>query len=128
MDSGCRSVPCIVISSAEVAKEAFKTHDMAFSERPESMFSALLSDYQNVTFAPYGAYWRHMRKICTAEFFTQARVASYKDARFEEIRASVREMLDETKPGEAINLHVWLHNLASNNMTRVVLNRRLVKQ
>lgn len=128
LDSRGRSVPCIVISTAEVAKEAFKTHDMAFSERPESMFASLLTNYKNVTFAPYGAYWRHMRKICTAEFFTQARIASYKDARFEEIRASVREMLEENKPGEAINLHVWLHNLASNNMTRVVLNRRYVKK
>lgn len=115
-----------MVSSAEVAREILKTHDLTLSVRPEGLFAKTLSSYRSIVFSPYGAHWRHLRKICTSEIFRPARVALYKGYRLEELRVSVKEMLEVTKHGEAINLHLWLHNMMFNNMARIILNKRYV--
>ncbi|XP_060174808.1 glucan endo-1,3-beta-D-glucosidase-like isoform X2 [Lycium barbarum] len=48
------SVPTVVVSSADVAREIFRTHDVAFSGRP-ALYSArkLTYNLSNVSFAPY---------------------------------------------------------------------------
>lgn len=58
------SVPNLVVSSEELAREVFKTHDLIFSDRPTSIITDLLS-YQgkDVTFSPYGEYWRQVRAL-----------------------------------------------------------------
>lgn len=115
-----------MISSAGVAKEVLKTHDLALSDRPEGLFSEILSNYRSIVFSPSGAYWRHLRKICASEIFRPARIASYKDDRLEEIRVSVKEMLEDSNRGEAINLHLWVQIMIFNMMARMVLNKRYV--
>ncbi|KAH9758978.1 cytochrome P450 83B1 [Citrus sinensis] len=61
------SVPMLVVSSAKMAEEVLKTHDLQFCSRP-----ALLSQQKvsynglDVAFAPYNAYWREIRKISVA--------------------------------------------------------------
>ncbi|CAL9030840.1 unnamed protein product [Prunus brigantina] len=53
------SVPALVVSSAEAAREILKTHDLTFSDRPKStIFEKLLYNYKDVSTAPYGEYWR----------------------------------------------------------------------
>lgn len=51
-------IPTVVVSSARLAKEVMKTHDLALSSRPK-IFSAkhLFYDCTDVVFSPYGAYW-----------------------------------------------------------------------
>lgn len=55
-------VPHIVVSSAEIAKEMMKTHDINFSQR---IFLHLVGKYFSIdiAFAPYCGYWRMLRKI-----------------------------------------------------------------
>lgn len=64
-------VPTIVVSSAKMAKEVMKTHDLALASRPQ-IFSAkhLFYDCTDIVFSPYGAYWRHIRKICMLELLS----------------------------------------------------------
>ncbi|XXG45153.1 hypothetical protein AAC387_Pa02g0313 [Persea americana] len=71
-------VPTVVVSSAAMAKEVLKTHDPALASRPQ-IFSAkhLFYDCTDVVFSPYGAYWRHIRKICILELLSARRVQSY---------------------------------------------------
>ncbi|XVF77133.1 hypothetical protein PTKIN_Ptkin14bG0016300 [Pterospermum kingtungense] len=68
-------LPAIVVSSAEIAKEVVKTNDIIFSQRPY-MFAADVMTYNSteIIFAPYGNYWRQMRKICTMELLSPNRV------------------------------------------------------
>ncbi|XP_030937818.1 cytochrome P450 71A1-like [Quercus lobata] len=79
-------VPTVVVSSARLAKEVMKTHDLALSSRPK-IFSAkhLLYNCTDVAFSPYGAYWRHIRKICILELLSASRVQSYSFVREEEV-------------------------------------------
>ncbi|GLT77754.1 hypothetical protein SLA2020_493140 [Shorea laevis] len=92
-------IPTVVISSARLAREALKTHDLALSSRPR-IFSAkhLFYDCTDVAFSPYGAYWRHIRKICILELLSAKRVQSYSFVREEEVARLVRRVA-ESYPG-----------------------------
>ncbi|KAE8771515.1 4-hydroxyphenylacetaldehyde oxime monooxygenase [Hordeum vulgare] len=64
------TVPTVVVSSAEAAREVMKTHDEDCCTRPVSPGMKQLSYGQNnVGFAPYGAYWQKMRKFLVVELF-----------------------------------------------------------
>lgn len=117
-------VPCIVISSADVAKQLFKTHDILFSNRPGGCFFEQLTEYRNITASRYGPHWRHLRKTCVHELFTQKRLEAYQATRLEEISISIKELFEESDKKGPVDLHAWLHRLLFNNLTRVIMNNR----
>lgn len=118
------SVPCIVVSTAAVAREIFQTQDATFSSRPKLLAFKLLKDDQNIATSPYGPYWRRLRKIAKTELFSPQRHASYANTRAEEIRFMMQVLVDESRRGEAINLKSWLHGVNDNIMTRMLMNKR----
>ncbi|KAH6783655.1 hypothetical protein C2S52_008614 [Perilla frutescens var. hirtella] len=78
-------VPFIIVSSVEVAKQVFRTHDITFSNRFPTVASSILSyNYRDVAVAPYGYHWRQVRKVCTLELFSSKRVKSFRPIREEE--------------------------------------------
>jgi len=77
-------VSAMVISSPECASEVMKTHDIHFASRPQILATEIMSyNSTNIAFAPYGNYWRQLRKICTLELLSLKRVNSYKPIREE---------------------------------------------
>lgn len=88
-------VQTVVVSSAKLAKEVMKTHDLALSSRPQ-IFSAkhLFYNCTDVVFSPYGAYWRHIRKICILELLSAKRVQSYGFVREEEVARLVHRIAE----------------------------------
>nr|POE75381.1 flavonoid 3'-monooxygenase [Quercus suber] len=57
------SFPVVVASSAEMAKEFLKTHDHVFASRPKTAAGKYTAyNYHNITWSPYGPYWRQGRK------------------------------------------------------------------
>ncbi|PON43443.1 Cytochrome P450, E-class, group I [Parasponia andersonii] len=79
-------VPTIVVSSPEYAKEVMRTHDVVFASRPRLLSSQImLYDCTDLAFAPYGEYWRQVKKICMQELLSTARVQSFRSIREEEM-------------------------------------------
>jgi cytochrome P450 len=115
-------IPTVVISSARLAKEAMKTHDLALSSRPQ-IFSAkhLFYDCTDVAFSPYGAYWRNIRKICVLELLSAKRVQSYSFVREEEVARLVRRVA-ESYPGTT-DLSKLLGLYANDVLCRVAFGR-----
>ncbi|XP_059444176.1 cytochrome P450 71AP13-like [Corylus avellana] len=115
-------IPTVVISSATLAREALKTHDLALSSRPR-IFSAqhLFYDCTDVAFSPYGAYWRHIRKICILELLSAKRVQSFSLVREEEVARLVRRVA-ESYPGTT-NLSKILGLYANDVLCRVAFGR-----
>ncbi|XP_024029880.1 cytochrome P450 71D9-like [Morus notabilis] len=96
-------IPTIVVSSAEFAKEVMSTHDVIFASRPQALSSQiLLYDCTDVAFAPYGEYWRQLRKICMQELLSAKRVESFRPVREEEM-FNLMEWI-ASNVGSAINL------------------------
>ncbi|KAK7834106.1 cytochrome p450 71b34 [Quercus suber] len=79
-------VRTVIISSTEAAREVLKGHDLACCSRPPLACSKVFSyNYKDMAFAPYGDYWREIRKICVLELFSMKRVHSYQFIREEEV-------------------------------------------
>ncbi|KAJ8771218.1 hypothetical protein K2173_026058 [Erythroxylum novogranatense] len=77
-------VPTIVVSSPKMAELFLKTHDLVFASRPPVESVKYMSP-KGLAFAPYGPYWRNMRKLCTLELFTNLKTNSFKYLRKEEV-------------------------------------------
>ncbi|BAT98774.1 hypothetical protein LR48_Vigan06g147200 [Vigna angularis] len=93
----------VVVSSAECAKEVMKTHDLLFASRPQILVSKIMGyDATNISFSPYGNYWRQLRKICTAALFTPKRLNSFKPIREEELSSLIKMIASEN--GSPFNL------------------------
>ncbi|KAM3304799.1 hypothetical protein P3S67_011665 [Capsicum chacoense] len=60
----------VVVSDHNIVKECFTTNDMAFANRPKTLASEILGyNYAMFAFAPYGSYWREIRKIAQLNCF-----------------------------------------------------------
>ncbi|PON43446.1 Cytochrome P450, E-class, group I [Parasponia andersonii] len=96
-------VPTLVVSSPEFAKEVMKTHDIIFASRPQILASEIMTyGSANIAFAPYGEYWRQLRKICAQELLSNARVQSFKPVREEELSNLIKWIASNV--GSAINI------------------------
>ncbi|KAI3758705.1 hypothetical protein L6452_06276 [Arctium lappa] len=72
------SVPSLVVSSAEAAREIMKTHDITFASRPNRrMFRAISFDHKEITMAPYGEYWRQAKSILTLQLLSNKKVQTF---------------------------------------------------
>lgn len=79
-------LPVIVVSSPELAKQITKTNDVAFADRVELMLAKIvLYNSTDIASAPYGDYWRFMRKLCVLEFLNQRKVRSFHALREDEV-------------------------------------------
>ncbi|CAN1329230.1 Premnaspirodiene oxygenase [Linum perenne] len=94
----------IVISSPEAAKQVMKTHDLAFASRPFMLGPYILyNGYNDIAFAPYGEYWRQMRKYCVLELLSSKRVLSFRHIREEEV-SNLVESLNNNNNNEPVDL------------------------
>ena len=117
-----------MVSTASVAEELFQTNDANFSSRPTRLYWNVRSgstEYKDFG-APYGKYWRQLRKLCNTELFSPKRQASYEKVRTEEVHDMLRSLLEESRSGNAVNLRLKLYGVAANNMTRMLTNKRFV--
>ncbi|KAL2544402.1 Cytochrome [Forsythia ovata] len=69
------SVNTMVILSADIANDFFKNHDLSFIDRRIFDTNRSKNYYKgSLAMAPYGVYWRVMRRICTVEMFVNKRI------------------------------------------------------
>lgn len=121
--------PTVVISSARLAREVLKSHDHAFASRPHLLSAQYLSyGCSDVTFSPYGPYWRQARRICVTELLGSRRIESFQHVREEEIGrlvASIRGLADQDGGRRADDLSEAFFGLANNILCRVAFGRRI---
>ncbi|XP_076916272.1 premnaspirodiene oxygenase-like [Bidens hawaiensis] len=89
-------INAVVISSPELAKQVMQTNDLCFVNRPKLLGAEIIGyNYTNIAFAPYGEYWRQMRKICILELLSAKKVRSFGSVREQESWSLVESMLNE---------------------------------
>ncbi|KAK9697384.1 hypothetical protein RND81_08G034600 [Saponaria officinalis] len=116
-------VPTIILSSADAAKEAMKTHDSALCSRPRlRMAEVVFYGCSDIALAPYSEYWRHVRKIATLELFTGARVHSFRMVRVEEVMELIKCL--SMKVGNVVNLSQMIFDLSFTITLRIAMNKK----
>ncbi|XP_016479430.1 cytochrome P450 93A3-like [Nicotiana tabacum] len=119
------SVPCVVVSSPEIAKQVLKTHENSFLNRPQTaVVDYLTYGSQDFSFAPYGVYWKFMKKICMSELLGGRTLDMLLPVRRDEIKCFVELLLQKAKDGVAVDIEAELLRASNNVISRMLMSER----
>ncbi|XP_051123362.1 cytochrome P450 Tp4149-like [Andrographis paniculata] len=106
--------PVVVISSAEVAKEATKIHDVSFSGKPVLLATKqLFYGRKGLIFSPYGEQWRKLRSIYVNKLLHKRMIKSFKSIRDEETAVVVESLEELSSTSQSVDLNVMFKSLAN---------------
>ncbi|KAL3639915.1 Flavonoid-6-hydroxylase [Castilleja foliolosa] len=118
----------LVVSSWELAKELYTTHDLTISSRPKLRAAKHLSyDFVMFGFAPYSKYYSRMRKLISVELLSNSRVEMQRNVRVSETSDSINDLYklwEENKKKVVVDMKKWLGDLNLNVVVRVVAGKR----
>ncbi|XBJ28356.1 hypothetical protein VPH35_005477 [Triticum aestivum] len=120
------SVEVVVTASAKVARSFLRAHDTNFSDRPPTSGAEHLAyNYQDLVFAPYGARWCALRKLCALHLFSARALDALRTIRQDEARLMVTHLLSSSSPaGVAVNLCA-INVRATNALARAAIGGRM---
>ncbi|KAJ1390456.1 Cytochrome P450 [Sesbania bispinosa] len=125
------ATPALVLSSWEMAKECFTTNDLVVSSRPKLVAVEHMAYNQAMLgFAPYGPYWRELRKIVILEFLSNRRIELLGHVRVSELQTSIKELFSvwSNKKNESgyvlVELKQWFAQLTFNMILRMIAGKR----
>ncbi|KAF8393876.1 hypothetical protein HHK36_020074 [Tetracentron sinense] len=118
----------LVVSSWEVAKECFTINDRVFATRPKSVAIKQMGyNHAMLGFAPYGPYWREVRKIATLELLSSHRLEMLKQVRDSEINILIKELYQHwLKKGSQVSIEMKqiFGDLAINIIVKMIAGKR----
>ncbi|KAK4736225.1 hypothetical protein R3W88_010486 [Solanum pinnatisectum] len=122
-------------SSVEMAKVFLKTMDINFVGRPKTAAGKCTTyNYSDITWSPYGSYWRQARRMCMMEYSVinsyrrgpKLGVNTYEYIRAEELH-SILHNLNKIS-GKPILLKDYLTTLSLNVISRMVLGKSYLNE
>lgn len=124
----------VVVSSWEMVKECFTTNDRNFASRPVMAVAKYIGyDHALFSLAPYGPYWREMRKMVTLELLTNQRLEKLKHVRQSELDNLIKNFYllitsssssSKDNSTKLINLNNWIEYLTFNMILRTLAGKR----
>eukprot|EP01018_Ginkgo_biloba_P009681 Gb_04622 [translate_table: standard] len=122
------SVPTVVVSSPDMAKEVLKTHDLVFASRPTTSGSKyMLYNASDIALTPYGHYWRQVRKVCVLQLLSAKRIESFRFVREEEVNLMIQSILEHTVKYRSkipVNVSKTVSGLSMDIICRMAFGRK----
>ncbi|XP_008813456.2 cytochrome P450 93G1-like [Phoenix dactylifera] len=114
------SALCVIASSPDLARELFKTHDTAISNRPQTAAARHFAyDAAGFAFAPYGPYWRFVKRLCMSELLGPRTVDLLRPVRRVELLDLLRAVLDKSARREPVDMSSEIIKMTNNEVTRM---------
>ncbi|KAL5753668.1 hypothetical protein ACOSP7_021888 [Xanthoceras sorbifolium] len=115
--------PTIVVSSPQAAELFLRTHDLVFASRPPlQAFKPVLYGQKDMIMAPYGPYWRTVRKMCTLELLSNHKISSFKSMRKEELGLLIGFIKDAA--AVPVDLSAKVGTLSADMTCRMVFGKK----
>ncbi|KAH7565812.1 hypothetical protein JRO89_XS08G0020800 [Xanthoceras sorbifolium] len=119
--------PTIVVSSPQAAELFLRTHDLVFASRPPlQAFKLVLYGQKDMIMAPYGPYWRTVRKMCTLELFSNHKISSFKSMRKEELGLLIGFIKDAA--AVPVDLSAKVGTLSADMTCRMVFGKKYLDE
>ncbi|KAG9443506.1 hypothetical protein H6P81_014846 [Aristolochia fimbriata] len=117
-------ISLVVISSPDLAREILKTNELAFAQRPR-LLGAYIATYggKDLVNAPYGEYWKRLRKVCVLELLGAKSVQSFRGVRESEVAAFLDAVSAAARSGSPVNLSQTIFHLTADVTARTVFGR-----
>ncbi|KAH0679511.1 hypothetical protein KY290_021606 [Solanum tuberosum] len=125
---GTRNV--LIVSSPEMTREFLKTNDANWASRPQLAAGKYTAyNYHDMTWAPYGPFWKQARRIYLNEIFNSKRLDSFEYIRVEEMQNLISRLFHLSMLGNPILLrqHLTRYTLTSYVKEMKELHRNLDK-
>ncbi|XVF36358.1 hypothetical protein REPUB_Repub19eG0051800 [Reevesia pubescens] len=121
---GTRKV--LIVSSASAAEECFTKNDIIFANRPQLLGGKHLNyNYATMGFAPYGDYWRNLRRLTTSGLLSTSRLAMFASIRQEEVQLLLKELfMTSSRKSDKVEVTSKLTELVFNIMLRMIAGKR----
>ncbi|KAE9605012.1 hypothetical protein Lal_00036803 [Lupinus albus] len=121
----------LVINNSEMAKECFTTNDLALSQRPKLLMVQNMT-YNQAMFgmAPYGAYWREMRRIVNSSFLSSHKVDLLSHIHVSQVKTSIKDLFDfwsrnkDSSNFVSVEMKQWLRELAFNTTLKMLVGKQ----
>ncbi|CAN7010370.1 unnamed protein product, partial [Brassica rapa subsp. trilocularis] len=120
--------PIVLVSSASVAEEIFKTQDVNVSSRsfPTSEGSLYFGS-SGFIFAPYGDYWKFMKKLITTKLLGPQALERSRGIRGDEVKLFYSNLLDKAMRKERVDIGEEAMKLTNNSMCKILMGRVCVE-
>ncbi|XP_073389001.1 cytochrome P450 81E8-like [Physcomitrium patens] len=115
------SKPTLLVSTAAIAEQVLKHNDQAFASRPFLTAGKTLGfDFKSIVFAPFGNYYKRLRRIYTVELLSPKRVALSQELRQIEVKHVMSSVLSDHLAGGPVNMTSKLQEMAIDNLIRMI--------
>ncbi|WCJ37093.1 cytochrome P450 family 71 subfamily B polypeptide 2 [Euphorbia peplus] len=122
-------VQTVIISSEALAKQVLKTQETHFLERPFILAAEImLYNRTDIIFAPYGDYWRRMKKIAILELLSAKRVCSFRSVREDQVSNFIEKLHSEAVLESPVNLSHELLSLTNSIIAITSVGNKFKKQ
>ncbi|EYU39902.1 hypothetical protein ABFS82_10G169000 [Erythranthe guttata] len=119
------SYPCLIVSSPEISKEILKTHESSCSNRPQNAaIDYLTYGSQDFTFAPYGPYWKFMKKLCMSRLLGGPTLDLLRPVRAHEINRLVQFVASKAGNGESVDIGGEFVRTTNNVISSMIMSQR----
>ncbi|XP_058729880.1 cytochrome P450 93B16-like [Vicia villosa] len=113
----------IVVNTPSLAKEFLKKHEVTFSHRKMNIaINMVVYDDATFAFAPYGTYWKFIKKLSTTELLGNRTIGQFLPIRTRELQLFIQTLSKKSKSGESVNLTQGLLKLSNNIISRMMLS------
>uniref|UniRef100_A0A7N0UAF2 Flavone synthase II n=1 Tax=Kalanchoe fedtschenkoi TaxID=63787 RepID=A0A7N0UAF2_KALFE len=118
------SVPVVLVSSPDLAREFLKSHEITFSSRKHSLAIARLSYNSPFAFAPYGPYWKFIKRISTVDLLGTRSIGKFLPIRRREVHRFLKVMKERADEAAPVNLTEEFLKLAYNIISQMMIGAR----
>lgn len=123
------AINSMAILSTKAATEFFKNHDLAFAERTITDIMRVHNyDKSSLALAPYGSYWRLMRRLVTVDMLVAKRIndtASIRRRCVDDMLVWIAREAEKLEEGRGLNVARYVFLMSFNLLGNLMLSRDL---
>ncbi|XP_010508469.1 PREDICTED: cytochrome P450 705A5-like [Camelina sativa] len=118
------NIPVVLVSSASVAYEIFRTHDVNISFRGSPPIDdSLFVGSWSFIFSPYGDHWKFMKKLMVTKLLGSQALERSRVVRADELHRFYVSLLDKAGKKETIDIVKETMRLSNNIICKMIVGR-----
>ncbi|CAH8382604.1 unnamed protein product [Eruca vesicaria subsp. sativa] len=118
------SCPIVLVSSASVAHEIFRAHDVNFSSRgfPPTEASLFAGSFSFIS-SPNGDYWKFMKKVLVTNLVGAQALKRSQRVRDDELGRFYDNLLEKAEKKETVEIFEEAMKFTTNNICKLIMGR-----